>query len=129
MINIGIKASREDEEESFAEAALGWKFLNGNPSNIHDIDLLQVEPGKRAVGFYALLRSPKSFGGIGGVNVPGISDDNTSSDSNDNMIMAVGFVVFDEGNPRCTAHPTVEEQYQYEWAFANLDADWNQLLD
>ena len=43
--------------------------------------------------------------------------------------MAIGLVVFDEGNPRCAPHPTVAEQYQYEWAYANLDKDGNSYLD
>ena len=111
VINVGLKASREDEE-NFAEAALGWKFINGSPTNNYDIDLLQVDDGKRAVGLYALLRENASSsivigGGIGGLSglsgldFGGSSNDDSALTSNENMIMALGFVVFDEVNPRC----------------------------
>jgi hypothetical protein len=44
-------------------------------------------------------------------------------------IMALGLIVFDEENPRCGLPPSQEEQYLYEWTFANLDIDGNQVLD
>lgn len=37
-------------------------------------------------------------------------------------------MVFDSSSPRCSAHPTAEEQYGYEWTFANLDTDGNKEL-
>ena len=43
--------------------------------------------------------------------------------------MALGVVVYDKGNPRCTSHPTPEEQYLYEWTFAHLDLNGNTALD
>ena len=45
-------------------------------------------------------------------------------------IMAIGAVVFDSSKPQCTAaHPTLEEQYKFEWAFAHLDLNGDRYLD
>ena len=55
-----------------------------------------VEEGKRIVGFFAKLRTKKA-GGLTGVKAQ-------------TTIMAIGLVVFDEGNPRCSlGAPTVAE--------------------
>ena len=37
-------------------------------------------------------------------------------------------MVFNGGNPKCARHPSEEEQYKYEWIFANLDRDGNGVL-
>ena len=43
--------------------------------------------------------------------------------------MAIGLVTFDQENPRCAAPPSAEEQYLFEWTFANLDANGDRYLD
>ena len=44
--------------------------------------------------------------------------------------MALGVIVFDSSNTLCTAaHPTPDEQYKFEWAFANLDLNGDRYLD
>ena len=45
-------------------------------------------------------------------------------------IMAIGAIVFDSSLPQCTAaHPTPDEQYEFEWAFAHLDLNGDRYLD
>ena len=46
------------------------------------------------------------------------------------MIMTLGVIVFDTKNTQCTtAHPSSSEQYNFEWAFANLDLNGDGFLD
>ena len=105
-------------------------------------EYIQIGEDQRFIGFYGVVRSPRpllSEGLAGIIGIPGSGDlidsslnmggDNQPADPPRKEIAALGVVVFDKGNPRCASHPTPEEQYLYEWAFAHLDLNGNTALD
>ena len=80
------------------------KYLIDNSPGVGGYSVT-VEPGKKIVGFYALLRTPfqfdLGFGGGGGTSIPGLNGlapagtGDVSEVEDEKTIMALGIVTFD----------------------------------
>lgn len=116
IVNIGFSTQRDSSV----------KFLRKNAaaqtSSQYDYTVT-IGENMRIVGFTAKLRTDKvAF--VDTLSAGGLSQ----MQQKQRIIVALGLVVFDEGNPVCQRHPTTTEQYQYEWTFANLDKNADALL-
>lgn len=127
MTGLLVKYNMRDEIEDigFSTSRSPWesgpirretdKWLRGSANfNNKDYQVMMPE-GKIIVGFTTKLRMrKKSFMKPGQDGLSGMT-------SREKTIVALGLVVFDSGNPKCAQHPSAEDQYIFEWAFANLD--------